>query len=46
MRVLVIEDDEELAEAVAVGLRREQMAVDLAFDGDAGLHGRWATTTT
>jgi DNA-binding response OmpR family regulator len=37
MRVLVIEDDDELAEAVAVGLRREQMAVDLAFDGDAGL---------
>ena len=37
MRVLVIEDDRELAEAVGVGLRREQMAVDLAFDGDAGL---------
>jgi DNA-binding response OmpR family regulator len=35
--VLVIEDDEELAEAVAVGLRRERMAVDLAFDGHAGL---------
>ena len=37
MRVLVIEDDCELAEALAVGLRRERMAVDLAFDGDAGL---------
>ena len=37
MRVLVIEDDRELAEALGVGLRREQMAVDLAFDGDAGL---------
>jgi DNA-binding response OmpR family regulator len=37
VRVLVIEDDRELAEAVGVGLRREQMAVDLAFDGDAGL---------
>jgi DNA-binding response OmpR family regulator len=37
MRVLVIEDDRELAEAIGVGLRREQMAVDLAFDGDAGL---------
>jgi DNA-binding response OmpR family regulator len=37
MRVLVIDDDRELAEALSVGLRREQMAVDLAFDGDAGL---------
>jgi len=37
MRVLVVEDDRELAEAIGVGLRREQMAVDLAFDGDAGL---------
>jgi DNA-binding response OmpR family regulator len=37
MRVLVIEDDCELAQAIATGLRREQMAVDLAFDGDAGL---------
>ena len=37
MRLLVIEDDRELAEAIGVGLRREQMAVDLAFDGDAGL---------
>lgn len=37
MRVLVIEDDSELAEAIGVGLRRERMAVDLAFDGTAGL---------
>ncbi len=37
MRVLVVEDDRELAEAIGVGLRRELMAVDLAFDGDAGL---------
>jgi DNA-binding response OmpR family regulator len=37
MRVLVIEDDEEMAQAVAVGLRRAQMAVDLAFDGLGGL---------
>jgi len=37
MRVLVIEDDRELAEAIGVGLRRERMAVDLAFDGEAGL---------
>ena len=37
MRVLVVEDDEELAEAVATGLRRGQMAVDLANDGSAAL---------
>jgi DNA-binding response OmpR family regulator len=37
MRVLVIEDDDELAEAIAAGLRQEQMAVDVAFDGRAGL---------
>jgi DNA-binding response OmpR family regulator len=37
MRVLVIEDDAELSEAIGVGLRREQMAVDLAHDGCSGL---------
>jgi DNA-binding response OmpR family regulator len=37
VRVLVIEDDEEMAEAVAVGLRRARMAVDVALDGSDGL---------
>jgi DNA-binding response OmpR family regulator len=37
MRVLVIEDDLELAEAIGAGLRLEQMAVDVAVDGDTGL---------
>jgi DNA-binding response OmpR family regulator len=37
VRVLVIEDDRELAETVAVGLRHERMAVDIALDGEAGL---------
>jgi len=37
VRVLVIEDDQEMAQAVASGLRREKMAVDVAFDGPAGL---------
>ncbi len=37
MRVLVIEDDEELAETVAAGLRHSRMAVDVALDGQAGL---------
>jgi DNA-binding response OmpR family regulator len=33
MRVLLVEDHRELAETVATGLRRDGMAVDLAFDG-------------
>jgi DNA-binding response OmpR family regulator len=37
MRVLVIEDDEELAETVAAGLREARMAVDVALDGTTGL---------
>jgi DNA-binding response OmpR family regulator len=37
MRVLVIEDDREMAETVAIGLRRAGMAVDVALDGLAGL---------
>ncbi|MFF4760313.1 response regulator transcription factor [Streptomyces sp. NPDC001292] len=37
MRVLVVEDDEETAQTVAVGLRRAQMAVDVALDGPGGL---------
>jgi len=37
VRVLVIEDDAELAETVAAGLRRQQFAVDVAFDGPSGL---------
>ena len=37
MRVLVVEDDRELAEAIGVGLRREQLAVDVVCDGAAGL---------
>ena len=37
MRVLVVEDEELLADAVARGLRREGMAVDVAGDGQAAL---------
>jgi len=37
VRVLVVEDEVPLADAVARGLRREGMAVDVAYDGDAGL---------
>jgi DNA-binding response OmpR family regulator len=34
VRVLVVEDEELLADAVAAGLRREAIAVDVAYDGD------------
>lgn len=37
MRVLVIEDDAEMAQTVATGLRHARMAVDVALDGPAGL---------
>jgi DNA-binding response OmpR family regulator len=37
MRVLVVEDHAKLAMAVAAGLRREGMAVDVAFDGHDAL---------
>jgi DNA-binding response OmpR family regulator len=37
MRVLVVEDHRRLAAAVAEGLRREGMAVDVAFEGHEAL---------
>jgi DNA-binding response OmpR family regulator len=37
VRVLVIEDDAEMAQTVATGLRHARMAVDVALDGPAGL---------
>jgi DNA-binding response OmpR family regulator len=37
MRVLVVEDQTELADSVARVLRREGMAVDVAYDGAAAL---------
>ena len=37
MRVLVVEDEQLLADAVATGLRREAMAVDVVYDGAAAL---------
>jgi DNA-binding response OmpR family regulator len=33
----VIEDDQELAETIALGLRHQRLAVDVACDGNAGL---------
>src|SRR6266568_7776119 len=37
MRVLVVEDERLLANAIAEGLRRQAMAVDVAYDGEAAL---------
>jgi DNA-binding response OmpR family regulator len=36
MRVLVVEDERNLADAIVRGLRRQGMAVDVAYDGDSG----------
>jgi DNA-binding response OmpR family regulator len=41
VRVLVVEDEDVLADAVAEWLRREAFAVDVAYDGDAA-HERLA----
>src|ERR1017187_6574586 len=43
MRVLVVEDLEDLAVAIGTGLRREGMAVDVVFDGNDAL-GHLAAT--
>jgi DNA-binding response OmpR family regulator len=37
VRVLVVEDERLLADAIAEGLRRQAMAVDVAYDGDTAL---------
>jgi DNA-binding response OmpR family regulator len=37
VRVLVVEDERLLADTIAEGLRRQTMAVDVAYDGDAAL---------
>jgi DNA-binding response OmpR family regulator len=43
VRILLVEDEQPLADAVARGLRREGMAVDVAYDGDSG-HEKAAVT--
>src|SRR5688572_33249957 len=37
MRVLIVEDERFLAEALQAGLRREAIAADVALDGDEAL---------
>jgi DNA-binding response OmpR family regulator len=38
MRILVVEDEEKVANFIRMGLRQEQYAVDIAKDGREGLH--------
>jgi DNA-binding response OmpR family regulator len=44
MRILVIEDEHKIANAVKQGLEQQSYAVDVAYDGDGGLS--MATTET
>lgn len=37
MRILIVEDEHKIAQALKRGLEQEHYAVDLAFDGDDGL---------
>lgn len=37
MRILVVEDERLLADSIAEGLRRQAMAVDVVYDGEAAL---------
>ncbi|HEX6548725.1 MAG TPA: response regulator transcription factor, partial [Candidatus Dormibacteraeota bacterium] len=43
MRVLVVEDERQLAELIATGLREQGLAVDLSFDGEDALEKAWST---
>jgi DNA-binding response OmpR family regulator len=44
MRILVVEDEHKIAQALKRGLEQEHYAVDLAFDGDDGLASAQAET--
>jgi DNA-binding response OmpR family regulator len=37
VRILVVEDERQLADSIAEGLRRHAMAVDVVYDGEAAL---------
>jgi len=44
MRILVVEDEPQLADAVARGLRQHGMAVDIALDGRDALEKAWVNS--
>jgi DNA-binding response OmpR family regulator len=37
MRILIVEDEKDLADALAIGLRRQGYAADIAYDGEEAL---------
>src|SRR5437588_6944825 len=37
MRLLIVEDEKKVADFIALGLRAERLAVDVAYDGTEGL---------
>jgi|SRR5579859_8137735 DNA-binding response OmpR family regulator len=43
VRVLVVEDERQLAELIATGLREQGFAVDVSHDGEDALDKAWAT---
>lgn len=44
MRVLVVEDEHRIARSIKQGLMQESYAVDVAYDGEEGLHTALADT--
>ena len=38
MRILVVEDEEAIADVIATKLRKEKYEVDTSFDGEDGLY--------
>jgi DNA-binding response OmpR family regulator len=44
MRLLVVEDESELADLIAGGLRDQGFAADIALDGETALEKAWANT--
>ena len=38
VRILIVEDDKQTAAFIAKGLRQENFAIDIAYDGEDGLH--------
>ena len=38
MRILIVEDEESLADLVALRLKKEKYSVDVSYDGEDGLY--------
>ena len=46
MRILVTEDEKDLADALVKGLERQGYAVDVAYDGKESLRPVWHNGTS